>query len=142
MYLREQNPDSKAYVFYIDIRTPGKYEQFYWKVKEDPNVSFIKGKVAKVTQDSASDDVVVEAEDMLDGGKTRVKVDMVVLATGMEPSGAGGKIPGVSYAEEGFAASGKGIFAAGCTKSPLDVSKSVQDATGAALRALRTGQRR
>jgi quinone-modifying oxidoreductase subunit QmoA len=141
MYLREQNPDSKVHIFYIDIRTPGKYEQFYWKVKEDPNVSFIKGKVAKVTQ-GESDDVVVEAEDMLNGGKTRVKVDMVVLATGMEPAGADGKIPGVSYGEEGFAASGKGIFAAGCTKSPLDVSKSVQDATGAALRALRTGQRR
>jgi quinone-modifying oxidoreductase, subunit QmoA len=142
MYLREQNPDSKVYIFYIDIRTPGKYEQFYWKVKDDPNVSFIKGKVAKVTQDAGSDDVIVEAEDMLDGGKTRVKIDMVVLATGMEPAGASARIPVVSYGEEGFAASGKGIFAAGCTKSPLDVSKSVQDATGAALRAMQTGQRR
>ena len=27
-YVLEQNPDAKIYIFYIDIRTPGKYEDF------------------------------------------------------------------------------------------------------------------
>jgi len=44
----EQYKDSKASIFYIDLRTPGRYEQFYWKVKDDPNVSFTKGKVAMI----------------------------------------------------------------------------------------------
>ncbi|MCX8030004.1 MAG: CoB--CoM heterodisulfide reductase iron-sulfur subunit A family protein [Thermodesulfovibrionales bacterium] len=135
-YIREQNKDAKIYIFYIDIRTPGKYEQFYWKVKEDPNVIFIKGKVAKVTQDTSSDDVIVEAEDMLTGEKIQTKASLVVLATGMEPSGATMKVPKVEYTEEGFSISSNGIFAAGCSKYPLDVAKSVQDATGAAMKAL------
>lgn len=135
-YFREQNPDTKAYIFYIDIRTPGKYEQFYWKIKEDPNVIFIKGKVAKVIQDQTSDDVIVVAEDMLSGEKIQTKAELVVLATGMEPSGAGAKLPGFNYSDEGFGISDKGIFVSGCSKYPLDVSKSVQDATGAAMKAL------
>ena len=46
-YVREQIPDSRAYIFYIDLRTPGTYEFFSQKVQSDPNVSTIKGKVAK-----------------------------------------------------------------------------------------------
>jgi quinone-modifying oxidoreductase subunit QmoA len=47
-YVREQYPDAKIYIFYIDIRSPGqRYEKFYKKVKDDENVFFIKGKVAE-----------------------------------------------------------------------------------------------
>jgi len=139
LYLREQNPESKASIFYIDIRTPGRYEKFYWQVKDDPNVSLVKGKVAKIEQAPGSDDVILEAEDMLTGEKVRTQVEMVVLATGMEPAS---KIPGASYTEEGFALAGVGMFAAGCAKNPLDVAKSVQDATGAALKAMQIGKGR
>ena len=141
-YIREQNPESKVSIYYIDIRTPGKYEQFYWKVKEDPNVQFIKGKVAKIEQAEGSEDVVVEAEDMMTGKKTRTTVDMVVLATGMEPSGATTKVNGFKYTSEGFGIPNKGLYVAGCSKNPMDVSKSAQDATSAAMKALRSGQGR
>lgn len=141
-YIREQNPESKATIFYIDIRTPGKYEKFYWKVKEDQNVSFIKGKVADIVQDVGSDDVVVTAEDMLTGKKVKMKFDMVVLATGMEPSGASMKIAGVNYNENGFALQGAGIYSAGCTKNPMDVARSAQDSTSAALKAISAGKGR
>ncbi len=139
-YVREQYPDSNAHIFYIDIRTPGRYEKFYSKVKEDSNIKFIKGKVAKITQADGSDDVIVEAEDMSTGNKIRMKFDMVVLATGMEPAGADKKIKGVDYTPDGFAISGSGIFSAGCTKNPMDVARSAQDATGAVLRAINAGQ--
>ena len=141
-YIREQNPESKVRIFYIDIRTPGRYEKFYWKVKDDPNVTLTKGKVASVVQAEGSDDVVVIAEDMMTGDKVKVKVDMVVLATGMEPAGAAKKLSGVDYNENGFALSGTGVFATGCSKNPMDVAKSGQDATGAVMRAIQTGQRR
>jgi len=139
LYIREQNPESTASIFYIDIRTPGRYEKFYWQVKDDPKVTLVKGKVAKIEQDAGSDDVIVEAEDMLTGEKVRTKVEMVVLATGMEPAS---KIPGASYTDEGFALAGAGMFAAGCAKNPLDVAKSAQDATGAALKAIQIGKGR
>src|SRR3989304_4087817 len=92
-YLREQYPDSKAQIFYIDIRTPGRYEQFYWKVKEDPNVTLTKGKVAKITEDTETGDVELVVEDILAGKKITEKYDMVVLAAGMVPSTKASKIP-------------------------------------------------
>ena len=91
-YLREQYPDSKVQIFYIDIRTPGRYEQFYWKVKDDPNVTLTKGKVAKITEDPSTKDVIVEAEDIMAGKKIKAKFDMVVLAAGMVPSTKNSKI--------------------------------------------------
>ena len=85
-YVRELYPDSKVKIFYIDIRTPGLYEnRFYTKIKEDQNVSFLKGKVAKVEQ-AQNGDVKVTAEDIQGGGKITETFDMVVLATGMEPT--------------------------------------------------------
>ncbi|MCX8027778.1 MAG: CoB--CoM heterodisulfide reductase iron-sulfur subunit A family protein [Thermodesulfovibrionales bacterium] len=140
-YIREQNPDSKVTIYYIDIRTPGKYEQFYWKVKEDANIQFIKGKVAKIEQ-ASGDDVEVEAEDMASLKKIKTTHDMVVLATGMQPSGATLKVQGFKYTDEGFGIEDKGLYVAGCSKNPMDVSKSAQDATGAAMNALTSGQRR
>ncbi len=142
-YVREQYPDSKAYMFYIDIRTPGtSYERFLNKVKEDENVSLIKGKVAKVSEDPATKDIIVEAEDILAGGKIKVNVDLCVLATGMAPTAAELKLPSdIKLNENGFVVPGKdqqGIYAVGCVKDPADVAKSVQGATGAALKAIQT----
>ncbi len=141
-YLREQYPDSKAKIFYIDIRTPGRYEQFYWKVKDDPNVSFLKGKVARITEDEKTGNVVVEAEDILGGKKIKEKFDMVVLATGMAPSA---RIPGLEYTPDGFLVQSKldkGVFAVGTVKSPVDVQRSVQDGTGAAVKSIQSMGRR
>ena len=63
---------------------------------------------------------------------------MAVLATGMQPNTSIEKIPGpgVSYDEFGFVVSDEGIHAAGVSKRPMDVGTCLQDATGAALKAL------
>ena len=57
-------------------------------MKADANVSFVKGKVAKIEEDPATKDVIVTVEDTLSGKKIQSRHDMVVLATGMEPSTA------------------------------------------------------
>jgi quinone-modifying oxidoreductase subunit QmoA len=141
-YVREQYPDSKAYFFYIDVRTPGtSYERFLNKIKEDENVSLIKGKVAKVSGDPATKDIIVEVEDILAGDKKKVTVDLCVLATGMEPTIGEVKLPSdITVNENGFVVPGKeqGIFAVGCVKNPADVARSVQEATGATLKAIQT----
>jgi len=145
-YIREQNPESKVTIFYIDIRALGRYEDFYTKVAADQNVTLVKGKVAKVTEDSATGDVIVEAEDIYGGGKSRVQVDLLVLATGMEPTTATEKVPGdVRYDESGFVLaeqSKAGIYAAGCIRKPLDVATANRDATAAALKAMQSTVRR
>ncbi|MFV1975221.1 MAG: FAD-dependent oxidoreductase [Candidatus Scalindua sp.] len=142
-YVRDQYPDSRAYMFYIDIRTPGtSYERFLNKVSSDENISLIKGKVAKVTEDPETKDIIVEAEYILAGGKMKVNVDLCVLATGMVPTIAELKLPSnVKINENGFVVPGRdqqGIYAVGCVKNPSDVAKSVQEATGAALKAIQT----
>lgn len=147
MYIREQYPEAKIQIFYIDIRTPGLYEhRFYAKIKDDPNVIFTKGKVAQITEDSVTKDVTVVAEDIYGGGKIKATFDMVVLATGMEPSTKSSKVGiDVSYNPDGLvddALLKKGVYAVGTLKSPADVARSVQDATGAAIKCIQSIKRR
>lgn len=142
-YVTEKYADAETYMFYIDVRTPGTaYERFLNKVKENEHVKLIKGKVAKVHEDPASGDVIVEVEDILNGRKIKVPVDLCVLATGMQPMVSEVRLPSeVKINENGFvvaASDQKGIFAVGCAKDPVDVAKSVQGATGAALKAIQT----
>jgi quinone-modifying oxidoreductase subunit QmoA len=140
-YIREANAESKATIYYIDLRTPGRYEKFYKKVKADANVSFVKGKVAKIEEDPATKDVIVTVEDTLSGKKIHARHEMVVLATGMEPSTATSKIPGsAEYDQDNFVVSGE-ILATGCVKKPSDVMSSGQTATGTALKAIQKVRR-
>ncbi|MBE0448535.1 MAG: CoB--CoM heterodisulfide reductase iron-sulfur subunit A family protein [Actinobacteria bacterium] len=145
-YVIEQNPEAKIYIYYIDLRAPGRYEKFLQTVEENKNVVFIKGKVANITEDPETGDVVVEAEDIIGGGKIRQRVDLAVLATGMRPSTAEKKVPAdVAYDENGLILEDPqkpGIYATGCAKRPVDVTSSVKDATGSALRAIQTMVRR
>ncbi|MGA7578574.1 MAG: FAD-dependent oxidoreductase [Desulfobaccales bacterium] len=139
-YLREKDPETEAHIFYIDIRTPGRYEQFFWKVRDDEKVHLIRGKVAKITQAPGSDDVVVVAENTATGDKQSQTFDMVVLAAGMVPSTKSSPCPlPISYTPDGFIIEEllpPGVYAVGTLKGPLDVTKSVQDGTGAALKGL------
>ena len=133
-YIREQYPDAKVYIFYIDIRALGRYEDFFAKVQQDENVVLIKGKVAKIEE--GEDGLTVIAEDTATGTKVRQTVDMVVLATGMQPSSSEYKVPGIEYDEYGFAIPKDGVVVAGVARKPADVASCNEDATGAALRAI------
>lgn len=141
-YIREQYPDAEITIYYIDIRTPGqRYEKFYKKLKEDKKVHFVKGKVAAVAEgDNGS--ITVTAEDALTGSKVSQTVDLVVLATGMEPSMASDKPQAdLKFNEDGFVVNDfkkGGMFAAGCANKPADVMSSNQNATGMALKAIQT----
>jgi quinone-modifying oxidoreductase subunit QmoA len=139
-YIKEQNPDAKVFIFYIDIRTPGILEDFYLKIKGYEGLSLVKGKVAKIEEDPQTKDLTVEAEDISSNSKVREKVEMVVLATGIVPTTAKTRISAeITYDNYGFIASEMpGIYAAGCAKRPADVATSVQDATGAALKAIQS----
>jgi quinone-modifying oxidoreductase subunit QmoA len=144
-YIREQYPDAKIYIFYIDLRAPGqRYEKFYKKVKEDENIFFIKGKVAEVSEEKGN--ITVVAENAVTGEKVRQTVEMVVLATGMQPTTAASKLPiDLTYNEDGFIVNDfekGGMFAAGCANKPSDVVSSNQNATGMALKAIQTLVRR
>ena len=146
-YIRAQYPDAKIYIYYIDLRTPGrKYENFYAKLKEDENVFFVKGKVAEVGEEAGTGNIQLVAEDTISGEKIKQTVDMLVLATGMQPTAAVDKPNAdLNFNEEGFIVNDfkkGGMFAAGCANKPADVVTSNQNATGMALKAIQTLVRR
>jgi len=142
-YIRAQYPDTKVYIFYIDIRSPGnRYEKFYNMVKEDENVIFIKGKVAEVSEDPETKQITVVAENAVTGEKIHQTVDMAVLATGMQPTAANTKLAAdLKFNDDGFIINDfdkGGMFATGCANKPVDVTSANQNATGMALKAIQT----
>jgi heterodisulfide reductase subunit A-like polyferredoxin len=136
----EREPDAQIHIFYIDLRTPGIYETFAQKVLGHPNVRAIKGKVADILEDPGTEDLVVVADDMLGGSMSRTRVDMVVLATGMQPSLVGSPLRQILESDiAGFVLEGtdtSAIFAAGCARAPVDVATATVDATAAAMLAV------
>jgi quinone-modifying oxidoreductase, subunit QmoA len=145
-YLLDQNPEARVSIFYIDLRTLGKYEEFLTKVQSDERVSLIKGKAGEIFEDPQTGLVTVQVEDQTTGKILKNQFDLVVLATGMVPAQVGPSIlPGIVSDENGFLLTDQptpGIIAAGCVKKPVDVSTSVQDATAAALKAIQATCRR
>jgi len=137
-YVRALDSEAKVTIFYIDIRTPGLLEDFYTKVAADPNIQLVKGKVAKVEEDPATRDLLVTAEDVMRGTKTTMRVNLLVLATGIVPQTAA-LPPGFEFDEFHFISNGcgkTGLYAAGCVRRPADVPTATREATGAALKAL------
>ncbi len=145
-YVREQYPDAKIYIFFIDIRAMDRLESFYAKLKEDGNIVFFKGKVAKIEEDGATKNPILRVEDTTAGTLNEISVDLAVLATGMQPNTSLSPVPAFAQRDDyGFIASLEttpGFFAAGCTKTPAGVSESVQDGTAAALKAIQSVGRR
>jgi quinone-modifying oxidoreductase subunit QmoA len=144
-YVREQYPDAEIHMFYIDVRTPGRMEDFYTKVQQDENFFFHRGKVGKITQNPINKNVTLEAENTITGVKTIMDFDVAVLATGMVPNTADDPPPLDTPLDDfGFIVpdTGNGVIGAGVATRPLDVASSIQDATGAALKAIIEGGRR
>jgi len=139
-YLREADENTRATVFYIDIRTIGRLEKFYYDMLDDENVAFIKGKVARISEHGETGDLILDVEDTLSRRTLHERFDLVVLATGIVPNTADARIPfELKYDEYGFidgATDVEGVYAAGCAKQPCDVSRSTKDATAAALKAI------
>ncbi|MBW2658646.1 MAG: CoB--CoM heterodisulfide reductase iron-sulfur subunit A family protein [Deltaproteobacteria bacterium] len=142
-YVRRQYPDAQIYVFYIDLRTPGKYEKFRAERMADENATFIKGKVADIVPE-ADGGVTVIAENALTAKKISQKVDMAVLATGMQPSlDIQGAPVALDMDDNGFVISNfdKAMIAAGCAKKAADVVTTTQSSTAAALKAIQVSRR-
>ena len=134
-YIREQYPDAEIHIFFIDARTPGRWEDFYQTVQDDPKTVIHRGKVAKI-EDADGGKVTLTAENTLTGKLEKVTVDLAILATGMKPNAQIQK-PAVSAVQDdfGFIWPG-GVLAAGVAAGPKDVSASNQEATGAVGLAL------
>lgn len=144
--LKERDPEIQCYVFYIDVRAGGKdFEEFYLRANE-AGVIYIKGRPSKIYQDGKK--LVVLGEDVLIGRLIEIPVDMVVLATGMEPSvGVDelARILNISYDVYNFMVEAHpklrpvetqtdGIFVAGACVGPKDIPDCVAQGSAAAVK--------
>ena len=140
-YVREAyGEEGKSTVYYIDIRSIDRLEDFYLKVQQDPTVKFIKSKVANIKLHEDSNDLILHGVDTEGYHRYAAQHDLVVLAIGMEPESNGIQLPADIITDssgfiEGSACGGQ--FGAGAASSPLDVNRSTQSATAAALRAIK-----
>ena len=153
-HLIKERTDAEVYQMYIDMRCFGKgYEEFYKRLSKE-GVNFIRGKVAEVTDRAINEDekgkLIVCGEDTLLCRTIRVPVDMVVLATALEPRSDAAevaKLLTISQSADGFflerhpkldpvATMTDGVFIAGCCQGPKDIPDAVAQASAAAARVL------
>lgn len=144
-YVRDAGgAEARSTLYYIDIRAIDRFEDFYNSVRADPQVKFVKSKVARIAEDEATRDLVLHGVDTEGYHRYAAKHDLVVLAVGMEPETRGVKLPAdVILDSSGFVEGSRdgGQLAAGCAAGPLDVNRSAQNATAAALRAIQIVRR-
>jgi heterodisulfide reductase subunit A len=141
--------DIEAYVFYIDIRSPGKgYEEFYDRAREG-GVNFIRGRVSRISEDPKTHNLVLHSEDANLGVPIEVEAEMVVLATASIPKKGSdelARILNLTRGADGFFmeshpklkpldAPTDGIFFAGACQGLKDIPYSVSQGSGAASRA-------
>jgi quinone-modifying oxidoreductase subunit QmoA len=138
-YVREQYADAEVDIYYIDIRAHDKLERFYQRLKSDPQVNFVKSKPARI-EIGENGNPVVCGENTLTREIYAEAYDLVVLATGMQPSLSVEKPEcALPFDEYGFVIpdeEGSGMAVAGVASGPLDVSMTAQSATAAALKAI------
>lgn len=148
--LRQQIPDSKVFIFYIDMRMYGYWEnEIYWPAQEKYNVNYIKGVISEVLP--KGNQLLVRGEDTTMSRPMEVTMDMIVLSVGMEPSAgtrAVAQLLGIQQNKYGFieaggaggldpvATSKEGIFVAGAASGPADLDDSISKAGLAAARAV------
>jgi heterodisulfide reductase subunit A len=146
--LREQLPDARITVFYMDVRAFGKgFEQFYDRVREE-KVLYRRGNPSEIYK--RGDRLVVRAEDTLLGKPVEVEADLVVLATGLVPRADAENVSTLlklPRSEDGFFmelhpklrpvdTTTDGVFLAGCCQAPKDIADTIAQAKAAASSAL------
>lgn len=128
---KEHEPDMKCSLFYMDMRAHGKgQEEFYKRGKEEFGIEFIRSKPASIHQ--VGDKLCITYEDTDAGEVKTMDVDMVVLANAIVPSVPASldiEVDSDGFVTEKFGdpstTNVAGIYAAGVSQAPRDISDSV-----------------
>ena len=149
MLIRDKYPDTDVYVFYIDVRTPGKnFDEFYRRAVEEYGVHYIKGMVGKVSPEGKK--LKVQASDLIAGKQLHIDADLVVLAAAIEPDKSARPLatmltasmdtndffteahPKLRPVESPTA----GVFLSGACQGPKDIPETVSQAGAAAAKVI------
>ena len=150
MEIKELSPDTDVFIYYMDIRTFGLYEdKFYWKSQEEFKTKYVKARIAEVTA-SPDGRLLVKGEDTLVKRPIVIPFDMVVHAIGMDPNEDNPQISevfNVGLEKHGFIAraehytnpcgtSRRGIYSCGAAYGPETIDDSISQGYVAAGRAI------
>ncbi len=149
MLTRDKYPDTDVYVFYIDVRTPGKaFDEFYRRAAEEYGVHYIKGMVGKVAPQG--DKLMVQGSDLIANKQLHIEADLVVLAAAIEPDKSARPLatmltasmdtndffteahPKLRPVESPTA----GVFLSGTCQGPKDIPETVSQAGAAAAKVI------
>ena len=149
MLTRDKYPDTEVYVFYIDVRTPGKnFDEFYRRAVEEYGVHYVKGMVGKIIPDG--DKLIVRGSSLLENKQLNIEADLVVLAAAIEPDKSARPLatmltasmdtndffteahPKLRPVESPTA----GVFLSGCCQGPKDIPETVAQASAAASKVI------
>jgi heterodisulfide reductase subunit A len=147
MEIREELPDCHVYIYYMDIRTYGLNESYYWRSQEEFKVKYIKARIAEVTSDGQK--LIIKGEDTLVKRPITIPFDLVVHAIGMDPNVDNKSLArtfGVDLEQHGNIAKGSaygalgetsrpGVFVAGAATGPETIDDSIAQAKAAAIAA-------
>ena len=149
MLVREKYPDTEVHIFYIDVRTPGKnYDEFFRRAVEQYDVDYIKGMVGKVYKEG--DKLMVQGSDLLTNEQVVIESDMVVLAAAIEPNPSVRKIATLlttsidtnNFLTEAHAklrpveSPTAGIYLSGVCQGPKDIPETVSQASACAAKVI------
>jgi quinone-modifying oxidoreductase subunit QmoB len=153
-YVADLAEDAVAVIIYDSMVTLGLHERFYRAAQDNTSVMLSRGDVRSVTAEG--DSLVVRVDNTLFGTSIELAADMVVLPTGIVPSTAKEPVMGFAYRQgphlpdlslfDGYADSNyicfpyetrrTGVYAAGCVRQPMTLDAALEDANGAALKAI------
>lgn len=153
-YVREDNPEGKAYILYQHMRTPGNMELFYKSAQNNDGIFMTKAAVTQVEE--SGNGLAVHAKNTLLNEDLILDVDMVVLAAGMVPTTATAPTVNLAYRQgnafldlelfDGYADSNficfpyetrrTGVYACGGVRKAMNMEETIDDAAGAALKAI------
>ncbi|MBR2322812.1 MAG: CoB--CoM heterodisulfide reductase iron-sulfur subunit A family protein [Clostridia bacterium] len=149
MLIREKYPDTEVHVFYIDVRTPGKnYDEFFRRAVEQYGVDYIKGMVGKVYEENGK--LMVQGSDLINNEQVVIPSDLVVLAAAIEPNPSVRNIATMvtasidtnNFLTEAHAklrpveSPTAGIFLSGVCQGPKDIPETVSQASACAAKVI------
>lgn len=149
---KEHDASVETMIFHNDLKAYGKgFYSFYQKAREK-GVKYIRARPYDVWEDPETRNLTLRYEDLETGVLKREEVELLVLSTGLLPSPRNttlAKVLGIELTPLGFfkerdplraplESTAEGIYLCGGATGPIDISESVVQACGAAMKALLT----
>lgn len=136
-------------IFIMDERAFNKeYSAYFARAREQHGIRYVRCRVSAIHEDPLTHDLILSYADA-DGQPREQRVEMVVLATGLQPPASArqlAEVLGIELNAYGFCQTDKftplqtarpGVFVCGAFSSPKEISETIIDASGAAAEVMR-----